>query len=324
MSNINFLGEGGFYETMSTENESWYRDNVKQGTLESFDGTRLRYYYACPENPKGCVTIVHGMAEFFGKYREYTWYLYQTGYMFYFMEQRGHGYSEGKVEEHDIIYIDSYDTYVEDLHCFTENVVSKAAGELPMLLIAHSMGGCIGTLFLEKYPDVFKAAILSSPMLKMKGANYPPIVQALLSAYVAVTGKQKTLAPNQKHFDPYTKLEVSSAVSAPRFEYQLQQRRNNENYQTTGATFGWALASLKATGKVVKNAGKISIPVTVMTAGQDHLIDPAGYEAFKKVRPDAVFHHYENARHEIFNADETTRKQYFTDVLATLDSYVSL
>ena len=75
---------------------------------------------------------------------------------------------------------------------------------------------------------------------------------------------------------------------------------------------------------MVKNAGKISIPVTVMTAGQDHLIDPAGYEAFKKVRPDAVFHHYENARHEIFNADETTRKQYFTDVLATLDSYVSL
>ncbi|MBR5739924.1 MAG: alpha/beta hydrolase, partial [Firmicutes bacterium] len=162
------------------------------------------------------------------------------------------------------------------------------------------------------------------PMLKMKGADYPPIVQVLLGLYVSISGKQKQLAPNQKHFDPNAKLEVSSAVSRPRFEYQLGQRRNNENYQTTGATFGWALASLKATSKVIKRAGLIKVPVTVMTAGQDHLIDPAGYEAFRAKVPQAVFHHYEDSRHEIFNADEATRKQYFTDVLNTLDSYVKI
>ena len=324
MANIEFLGEDNFLPVMEKENETWFRDFVKQGTLESFDGTRLRYYYACPDSPKGCVTIVHGMAEFFGKYREYAWYLYRAGYMFYFMEQRGHGNSEGKVDEHDIIYIDSYDTYVKDLHCFTNEVVRPAAGDLPMLLIAHSMGGCVGALFLEKHPGVFKAAILSSPMMKMKGADYPPIVQWLLGIYASISGKRKKLAPNQKHFDPNTRLEVSSALSRPRFEYQLRQRRNNENYQTTGATFGWAIASLKATDKVVKNAGNITIPVTVMTAGQDHLIDPAGYEAFGKAVPQARFTHYENSRHEIFNSDEESRKRYFADVLDTLDSYVSM
>ncbi|WP_024866951.1 alpha/beta hydrolase [Butyrivibrio sp. FCS014] len=323
MTDIYFLGEGGFFETMETENEAWFRDSVKQGTLDSFDGTRLRYYFAVPESPRAIVTLVHGMAEFFGKYREYAWYLYQAGFGVYFMEQRGHGYSEGKAPQHDVICIDSYDTYVEDLKCFTDNVVKPAAGSLPMLLIAHSMGGCVGALFLEKYPEVFKAAILSSPMFKMKGANYPAILQFLIGLYAKIFGKEKELAPGQKHFDPFAKLEVSSAVSRPRFEYQLRQRRNNENYQTTGASFSWALASMKATARVIKFAKKITTPVTVMTAGQDHLIDPAGYEAFKAAVPSATFHHYENSRHEIFNSDETTRKQYFEDVLKTLDSYVS-
>ena len=81
---------------------------------------------------------------------------------------------------------------------------------------------------------------------------------------------------------------------------------------------------MKATSRVIKYAKNISIPVTVMTAGQDHLIDPAGYEAFKAAVPSASFKHYENSRHEIFNSDEATRKQYFEDVLKTLDSYVSL
>ena len=56
MANIEFLGEDNFLPVMDTENETWFRDFVKQGTLDSFDGTRLRYYYASPENPKGCVT----------------------------------------------------------------------------------------------------------------------------------------------------------------------------------------------------------------------------------------------------------------------------
>ena len=143
------------------------------------------------------------------------------------------------------------------------------------------------------------------------------------SKLAKLTGKSKKLAPNQKHFDPNAKVENSSAISLPRFEFQLSIRRADEHYQTCGASFGWAVASMKASRKAVKNAGKRRIPITVMTAGCDHLIDSAGYDALKAKGPGAVFHHYENSRHEIFNADEITRKQYFTDVLTTLDKYLN-
>lgn len=322
MTDIRFLGEDDFLPSMEKENEEWKEAYVKQDSFTSFDGCRLNYYRATPENPKAVVVIVHGLGEFFGKYREYMWYLFQAGFDVFLPEHRGHGYSEGKCEEHDIIYIDKYDTYVKDLLGFVKSVVVPAADNLPLLMLAHSMGGCIGALLLEEHPEIFGAAVLSSPMLKMKGGNYPPIVVRLIGFYAFITGKQKKLAPNQRHFHPVPKFEGSSAQSRARFDYQFKQRVANPHYQTTAASFGWAVASMKATEKVIKNAAAIKIPVTVMTAGDDHLIDPEGYRLFKEKVPQAVFHPYETSRHEIFNSAEESRKAYFADVIDTLNSYL--
>ena len=322
MAEIKYLGEEDYLPFMEKENEEWKNTCVKQDVFTSFDGCKLNFYRATPKDPKAVVVIVHGMAEFFGKYREYMWYLFQSGYDVYFLEQRGHGLSEGKCPEKDIIYIDSYDTYVRDLYSFLKREVMPSNEGKPLLMIAHSMGGCIGTLLLEEHPEVFKAAILSSPMFKMKSGKYPLIVVKLIGLYARITGKLKSLAPNQKRFNPVPDFEHSSALSKARFDYLFKQRIDDDNYQMTAASFGWAIESMKATYKVIKNAHKIKIPVTVMTAGVDHLIDPLGYEAFKKQVPQAVFHPYETSRHEIFNSDDASRKAYYADVLSTLDSYL--
>ncbi|MCR5403209.1 MAG: alpha/beta hydrolase [Butyrivibrio sp.] len=321
MTDIKFLGEENFLAIMETKNKAFIKSEVKHQSFTSFDGTRLCCYIASPDSPKGAVVFLHGFGEFFGKFREYVWYLFQAGYKVFFLEHRGHGSSEGKLPEHDVVYIDSFDTYVEDLHMFIEKEVLPASEHLDLLMIAHSMGGCIGTLFLEKYPDYFKAAILSSPMFRLRAINYPPIFCIFAGLYTKLTGKSKNIAPGQPHFNPYKDFENSSARSKARFDYQLAQRREDKNNQTTGASISWALAAMIAIDKAIRNATLIHIPVTVMTAGDDHLIDPAGYELFKKYCKSARFHHYENSRHELFNSDDESRKCYFADVIETLDNY---
>ncbi len=320
--NLCFLGEDDYIDVMSTENEIFVREHVKRDSFRTPDGTSLCYYHACPDDPKAAVVMVHGMAEFFGKYREYIWYLYREGFEVFFMEQRGHGHSGGKAPEIDVIYIDSYNTYVEDLHAFVSGHVLPHTGDLPLFMIAHSMGGCVGALFLEKYPGIFKAAILSSPMFKLKGAKYPAPARALIRLYALLTGRLKKLAPNQKHFDPDARVEDSSSVSPARFHFLMEQRKNDTYNQMTGASFGWALASMSATVAVIRHADRIKIPVTVMTAGHDHLIDPSGYEAFKKKVPQARFHAYADSRHEIFNSGDVSRKKYFSDVISTLFNHI--
>lgn len=321
-NNISFLGEDDFLSAMEKENKKWRTEKVVRGSLKSFDGTKLNYYVAAPDNPVGSVTIVHGMAEFWAKYHEYAWYLYQAGFKVFFMELRGHGYSEGKVSAPDLIYIDDFSTYVEDLYCFVESVVIPESKNLPMVLLAHSMGGAVSTLFLEKHPGIFKGVILSSPMLKMKAGNINPVLELVLRIYVKLFNQGKKIAPNQKRFNPNTPFETSSAASRPRFDYQLEKRKKDDHYQTTGATFGWALASLKVHRDIFKHLDKIKVPVDIFTAGQDHLIDPAGYEMFKEKVPKARIHAYDASRHEIFNSGEALRKKYFTEILDILGSYI--
>ena len=316
-----FLGEEDFLPVMNNEIKKWRKDRVVRGTITSFDGTHLNYYIASPENPKASITIVHGMAEFWPKYYEYAWNLFRAGFKIFFLEQRGHGYSEGKCKEPDLIYIDSYNTYVEDLNHFMKKVVEKESEGLPKLVLAHSMGGAVAARFLEKYPNHFSGAVLSSPMLKMKAGNLSPIIVMLLGIYAKLFRKEKSPAPNQKRFDPNKSIEGSSAVSKPRYDYQLNMRKRDDHYQTTAATLGWALASIKVHDDIMKNAAKIKIPVTIMTAGCDHLIDPLGYDEFAERVPQAQIIHYENSRHEIFNADEITRKKYFADVIHVLTQY---
>ncbi len=318
---LTFLGEDDFLPAINGEIKTWRKECVTRGSITSFDGTHLNYYTATPDNPKAAVVFVHGMAEFWPKYYEYGWNLYRAGFRIFFIEHRGHGYSEGKCKEPDLIYIDDYNTYVEDLKCFMDKVVVKETKGLPLLALAHSMGGAIASRFIEKYPDYFKAAVLSSPMIKMKAGNVSPLIVMVLRIYAKLFRKEKTLAPNQKHFNPNPPIETSSAKSKPRFEYQLSLRRKDDHYQASASTLGWALASIKVHDDIIRHADKIRIPVTIMTAGNDHLIDPLGYDEIAERVPQAQFIHYENSRHEVFNADEITRKKYFADVIHVLTQY---
>ena len=53
--------------------------------------------------------------------------------------------------------------------------------DAPLFLFGHSMGGCVSALFLEKYPDTFKAAVLTSPMLKMLFGTMPDFAVGTLA-----------------------------------------------------------------------------------------------------------------------------------------------
>ena len=311
---MRFLGEDDFIEVMGSENRKWRDEHVKQGTVKTKDGTGLNYYCALPDEPRSAVVIVHGFCEFWGKYHEYAWYLYQAGFSVYFMEQRGFGLSEGKLKEWDIVYIDDYDTYVEDLKTFLDEKVLPETKGLKKFLLAHSMGGAVSALFLEKYPEYFDRAVLSTPMLKMN-SDFSPFFFKIFGIWSALFNKRKQPAPGQERFSRIPDFENSCSLSRSRYDYVFNMRLEDEHYQTSTASIGWGIASFKSHKRIMDNASKIKIPITVITAGNDTLIDPAGYRMFGERVKQAVFTAYEGSKHEIFNADDGPRTEYFKQVL---------
>ena len=141
-----------------------------QGTNVS--GNDSARFLSCELYPnpdaKATIVICYGFCESCRKYDELVYYFYRQGYEVAILDHRGHGKSVREVDDPSVVHIGRFTRYVRDFHHFVEKAVKPAAAGKPLLLYAHSMGGCIGALYLEQYPTDFSAAVLSAPMLGLK------------------------------------------------------------------------------------------------------------------------------------------------------------
>ena len=338
--------EEGFKKAVTTTLQPWLADTVTGGIFTSFDGSRIQYYRALNPNAKAVIVMVHGFCEFFGKFHEPAYNFWEDGYTIYFIEQRGHGGSQRSVKQFDHVDVTDFSEYVEDLKTFLDKVVlpetqglftraavagnagmmsARGGNKLPVLLYAHSMGGCVSTLFLERHPEYFKAAVLSSPMLKMTFGDRPLWqVKALMALSKTLRWNEQTM-PGQNDFDPNKPdFEGSATLSRARYDYQWDLRVRPENkdlYTMNGGTYRWGRAAWKATQDLLKDEDKIRIPVLVCQAGNDVFVDNEGQDHFAKTAPNAKLIRFPKAKHEIYASGGKIQEQYFREVLNFYSSF---
>ena len=202
---------------------------------------------------------------------------------------------------------------------------ARGGNKLPILLYAHSMGGCVSTLFLERHPEYFKAAVLSSPMLKMTFGDRPLWqVKALMALSKTLRWNEQTM-PGQNDFDPNKPdFEGSATLSRARYDYQWDLRVRPENkdlYTMNGGTYRWGRAAWKATQDLLKDEDKIRIPVLVCQAGNDVFVDNEGQDHFAKTAPNAKLIRFPKAKHEIYASGGKIQEQYFREVLSFYSSF---
>ncbi len=305
--------ENTYIEYMNHEVRDWLETTVQSGNITSADGVNLHYYYGIQENAKAAIVIVHGFCEFFGKYHEVACNMYQEGYNFFFMEQRGHGQSGRTVSKDYLVHVDDFGEYVADLKLFLDQIVLPMTGNERLILFCHSMGGAVGTLFLEQYRDYFQAAVLSSPMLKMKYGELKDWQVRALSRTASTFRWEHRALPGVEPFDPERPdFENSSAASRARYDYQFRLRAEGGTaYTMNGGTYGWAQAGMRATEELLHKIGIIQIPVLILQAGQDDMVDNHGQDvALRKLRH-AELRRFPESKHEIYNAEGETLRKYY-------------
>src|SRR4029077_11358167 len=87
----------------------------------------------------------------------------------------------------------------EDLAAFARE---KLGGRLPPLLVAHSMGGSIALVCLRRYPQLFAAALLSSPMVGLRTGRVPPSLLRLLTRPARAAGLGACFIPGAHKWRP--------------------------------------------------------------------------------------------------------------------------
>lgn len=109
--------------------------------------------------PKAVVLLAHGYAEHAGRYAHVAKRLTDAGYAVYAVDHWGHGRSDGTPG------------FVPRFSAFTDGIaelltlVEVNHGDTSRLLLGHSMGGLIATLFLIEQQQAFVAAALSGPAI---------------------------------------------------------------------------------------------------------------------------------------------------------------
>ncbi len=319
---IAYLQEENFREQMRDVVEPYLHKYRRCGRFVSFDGTKIFYSAYVQKHARGNIVISHGFCEFSEKYNEMIFYFLQAGYSVFMPEHRGHGRSERKLRNLSKVHVKSFAEYVYDLHEFVKRIVEPHKNE--MILFAHSMGGAIAALYLQTYPKDFQKAILSAPMIQMKVTGVPYPVAMLIAHVHKAWGLGRAYAAGQHGFRRLQSFETGCCLSKERHLYAYEKRLHNKRCRNSGATYSWVAAAGKASAYVqdADNIRKIKIPVLVFAAGKESLVNTDEICRFAGKLPHARFVWMLQAKHEIFNAGERERLQYYDEIFAFLDDRI--
>ncbi|MFP4477738.1 MAG: lysophospholipase [Desulfatibacillaceae bacterium] len=246
------------------------------------DGGRIFHRSWRPEGEsRDVVVIVHGFGEHGGRYPHLVEALVSRGFEVWAMDHRGHGRSFGKRG-----HVDRWTDYTGDLGAFLD-LVRDRAGNLPLFLLGHSMGGLVTINYVLENARDITGVILSGPALT-QGAVSP--------ALIAISRVLSRLWPT---FSVDTGME-EDAVSRDR---AVVQAYANDPFVHSLATARMGTEMARAIRDAMDGAGKWRLPLLLVQGGDDRLIPPEySREFFSRIRSEDRTHkEYDGYYHETHN-----------------------
>ena len=287
----------GYARTMEEEVLPYLAARGSDHTVAGDGGKPLfcRRYDA--EGAAGTVLIVHGFTENAYKYAELIHSLLRSGRSVLAYDQRGHGRSwrDPEIADLSLTHVEQFESYVADMEAVCRELL--ATMPKPWLLFAHSMGGAVSALFLERHPDIFRKAALCAPMIEANLGGLPVPAAELMCAGARALGKKLCPTCSKAKTVGITASDVKGIASAIS-EWTREAIRANR--------------LILAPGEVEK----IAVPVRVYGAENDNSVMPAAQEAFVRRLKDGKRTVVPGSKHEIYRSGDETVFPWWREVLA--------
>ena len=252
--------------------------------------------------PKAVVLLAHGYAEHAGRYGHVAKRLTDAGYAVYAVDHWGHGRSDGTPG-----FVPRFSAFTDGMAGLL-TLVEVNHGDTPRLLLGHSMGGLISTLFLIERQSAFVAAALSGPAI-VPGAppsRFTVWISRFLSRFFPRLGVL-ALDANGVSRDPA----VVAAYLADPLVYTGK----------IGARLGKEFMDSMAAAQA--GAPKILLPILLQHGDKDSLAAVAGSQyLFDHVGSvDKTLKIYPGLFHEIYNEPE--REAVLDDLISWFDAHIA-
>jgi lysophospholipase len=281
--------------------------DYRQGKTRAADEVELAWQAWTPFQPRGLIIVVHGLAEHGGRYRQTAERLASRGWAVYAGDLRGHGKSSDgrKVGR---VHVDTFGDYFLDVEAIAGLALADQ-GDLPLILLGHSMGGLIALSYALEKPGKLAGAIISSPVLGTHPDFQPPRILQLLVGFLSRIAPRllvkSELDANAISRDPAV---VRAYLADPLVSKRVSTR--------------WYSVMVQAMEHAHGRAGTLSLPMLLMQSGSDRLVDPAATARWAAAAPARLveFVQWDGLYHEMLNEPE--KEEVLARVLAWLDQQV--
>ncbi len=240
------------------------------------------------DHPRATVVLVHGTGEHHGRYEHVARFLNHHGIEVVTGDLPGWGRSPG-IKGH----IDRFEMYLDSVEEWVEEALAEANGQRPVFVLGHSLGGLVATRFVQRYSRRSHLAglILSSPCLELK---------------IAVPAWKRKLADVLDRVWPTLRLpnEIEPYMVTRDPDIQVQYRTDPLNYGKVSVR--WFQEIGRAMEEAWQERNRLDIPMLVLQAGDDCLINPVGVERFVSgaATADLRFVCFPGLYHEVMNEPE--------------------
>ncbi|MFI4973141.1 MAG: alpha/beta fold hydrolase [Caulobacterales bacterium] len=262
--------------------------------------------------PRGSVVLSPGRTEAIEKYFEVAQDLAGRGFVVLAHDWRGQGLSLRPLPDRLRGHANGCGEFMTDFAALIATYEARLPR--PWIALGHSMGGCLTALALARGEHRFAGAILSAPMFGLKTGNIPPPIAHALAAGLSALGSAGGYAQA-----PSTAVErfEDNIVTHERVRYDRAEAQLAAcpHLALGPPTWGWLAFAFKATSELQDGAGapRIAIPVVVVAAGDERLVDNAASRAVTARIPLGRYLEIPGAFHEILQETDDTRAVFWRE-----------
>lgn len=259
---------------------------TETATMSGSKGAVLHTVRWSPDDPaatKGQIVLAHGYGEHSGRYVPVAERFTAAGYAVAALDHRGHGRSSG-VRKGEV---DSFDALVDDLQHYVDSV----AGDLPLFMYGHSMGGLATVRLAERGDERFAGLILTGPALQTAGSIPAPLV-AMANVLGLIAPWLPTIALDGNAISRDEQVRADYDADPLNYRGKLTAR--------TGREMNIAMT------KALAEAASIHAPLLILHGGADALAAPGGSARLAAAVSSSDVTHkvYAGAFHELHHEPE--------------------
>jgi len=130
---------------------------------------RLGLYYEAnvPKESKAVIMVIHGMMEYFGRYRILFDKFVEYDFGYAAIDLPGHGKTAAEANSFGYWMENGFEKCADEINIFIENLIKTY--RKPIILLGHSMGSFLSIGFVERFGKNLAGCILSGTNDKQSG-----------------------------------------------------------------------------------------------------------------------------------------------------------